>query len=126
MSTKNSRREAALKREKKKKAIIAIIAIALVVALITGLIIWQANRPDVRVFEAGASQVRLYEDGTFSASLPHGMWRSGRFSEDGATISFTYDGRTVVGGITSDALTIPDDWVDDATHNHPTQFRLRR
>lgn len=98
---------------------------------------------EIRVFENGNANVRLFADGTFIANLFHNTKITGTYTEmtDGREIAvlFTYGGInnmaggvgtfeatgsvTVVGGILDGVLTIPIDWDDG--HGHGMDFAYR-
>lgn len=130
MNTKEARRQAAIKKAQKKKTAITgivILAIAAVVALIA---IGMFQQRGERVFVArGNLQVTLRRDGSFSAILPHGVRKSGTYTEvidgDVTIVTFTRAGHTEIGTITGNVLTIPLEWDDDPRHGHPREYTLR-
>jgi len=101
------------------------------------------DNTQIRVFENGNANIRLFPDGTFIANLFHNTKITGAYTEmsDGQEIAvlFTYSGInnlshgvsafeatglvTVVGGIVDDILTIPEDWDDG--HGHGIDFVFR-
>jgi len=129
MSSKKARREAARKKARQKKMTVLIVCMLAVAAIAALIIVNLSPQSDGRVFVAGNNQVTLYEDGSFTAELPHGVSKSGTYMEiehiddDATTISFTMEGRTEVGSIIGDTLTIPHEWDDG--HGHATEFVLR-
>jgi len=127
MSTKADRRQQAMKRDKRKKRIIAAVFIAGFLMIVTILVIGQIQQRGTRVFASANNTVVLRGDGTFTATLPHGVVRSGTFSEvsvnDIITVAFVESGRTVNGTIYGNVLTIPDEWDDG--HGHPRNYILR-
>lgn len=126
---KKAIRQHAMKKDKQKKRIIAAICFTVILLLIIAQIINVYQRRGTRVYANGRFTVTLNRDGTFEASLPHGVTRSGRFSEvaDGNTtiVSFGQEGVAEVNGvINGDVLTIPIEWDDG--HRHPRDYTLRR
>jgi len=124
------RRAQARKEAKQKKIIIITVCTLIILALVGFFLVDAFERGEERVFVNGRDSITLYEDGTFTASLPHGMNLSGTFTEtttDGLTaIAFTYDGRTEVGNIIDgEDLTIPHAWEVTCGHGHGSLFRLR-
>ena len=132
MNAKEERRRNAVKKAKRKKAIM-LAGCALALVAVSALLIVHALRGEsVRVFSAGVNQVvTLYEDGTFTAHLPHNVTKAGTFTEhiegDVTAISFTHGGRTEAGSITDygdiNVLTIPQAWDDGCGHGR--DFLLR-
>jgi len=125
---KGSRRQEAMKRDKRKKRIIAAVCGAVLVTIVVLIIVGQVQQRGTRTFISGRNSVVLNTDSTFRASLPHGVERSGTFSEattDGVTtVSFTQGGTTVNGIIEDNVLTIPGEWDDG--HRHPRNYTLQR
>ena len=125
---KGNRRQEAMKRDKRKKRIIAAVCGAVLVTIAVLLIVGQIQQRGTRTFISGRNSVTLNTDGTFRAALPHGVERSGTFTEtttDGVTtVSFNQGGTTVNGNIEDNVLTIPDEWDDG--HGHPRSYTLQR
>ena len=123
---KNARREAAIKREKRKKFIIIAVCVSVGV-FITALVVFSLyEQYGTRVFTNGGLAITLRVDGTFTARLAHDT-KAGTYFEntvDGVrTISFITDGVTANGSITGKELKIPNEW--DDTHGHGVIFRLK-
>ena len=121
MAAKNTRREQAIKRDKRKKLIIIIVCVVAAAAIIAALAVNAHQRRGVRVFSAPNQTVELHTDGTFSAVLHHNIRRRGTFTEstsDGiTTITFIEGNMSAVGSIEGDILTIPAEWDDGHRHN---------
>ena len=99
-------------------------------------------RGQIRVFERGNSNIRLFPDGNFIANLWHNTKISGTYREltqgDETAVLFTHNGKThlaggvstfentgtvtVVGGIVDGILTMPIDWDDG--HGHGMEFNF--
>ena len=97
-------------------------------------------RTQIRVFERGNANIRLFPDGTFVANLWHNTKVTGTYREltqgHETAVLFTHSGKTllsggestfyetgtvtVVGGIVDDILTMPEDWDDG--HGHGMEF----
>ena len=90
-------------------------------------LIQQRGQEGPRIYTNGRSTISLRADGTFRASLPHGVVRNGTYSEvsiDGIiTVAFVEGGITVNGTINGNVLTIPNEWDDG--HGHPRNYILR-
>ena len=127
MSTKAKRRQQAMKRDRRRNRIIASVCFSILLGLVIMFIVGQIQQRGTRVYVSGNNSVVLRGDGTFTASLPHGVVRNGTFSEstsDGVTtVSFVEGPGTVSGVINGDVLTIPDEWDDG--HRHPRNYTLR-
>jgi len=125
---KGNRRQEAMKRDKRKKRIIAAVCGAVLVTIAVLLIVGHVQQRGTRTFISGRNSVTLNADGTFRAVLPHGVERSGTFTEtttDGVTtVSFNQGGTTVHANIEDNVLTIPDEWDDG--HGHPRNYTLQR
>ena len=107
--SKRQRREAAQQKAKKQKITIFVACATLVVVFVAAIFVYQATRPDMRVFAvAGNQSVTLYENGWFTARLAHNVNLSGTFFEevngDVTTISFTHGDSTVSTQIENDVL----------------------
>ena len=129
MNQKTARREAAIKKAKmKKKALITVGVLAAV--LVVGLMIWGALQNNDRVFTAAGNQViTLYEDGNFTARLPHGVFKEGMYfeqfeSDNLTTVLFILEdgGIMEAGTIEGNVLTPPLGWDDG--HGHDRAFIL--
>jgi len=101
----------------------------------------EPEKPEqIRVFENGNVNIRLFPDGTFIANLFHNSRITGTYTEmtqgDETAVLFTHNGITtaesgavsfetpgrvtVVGGIAGGVLTMPEDWDDG--HGHSRDF----
>ena len=123
---KKTRRDEAIKREKRKRMILiaALIVVILIIAVPT---LYNNLRPsNDRIFTDGQQTVTLHANGTFSARLAHDT-QSGTYAEKqegGVTVvSFTVGNTTVNGKIGGDVLTIPEEWDDQ--HGHGSQLRKK-
>ena len=127
MNAKEARRQAAIKRAKKKKAIATGIFVIAFIAVAASITVGMLQQRGERVFVAGRQQVVLRRDGSFSASLPHNVRLYGTFTEvtegDFTTLVFTHAGRTEFGSIVGNVLTIPSEWDDGC--GHPRTYTLR-
>ena len=127
MNQKAARREAAIKKAKMKKTILITIGVLAAVAVV-GLLIMGALQNNDRVFTAtGNQRIALYEDGTFTASLPHGISKEGVYmeqveSDDVTSILFFFEDRMEIGTIEGNVLTPPIEWDDG--HGHDRTFIL--
>ena len=88
----------------------------------------------IRVFENGNANIRLFPDRTFIANLFHNTKITGTYTEmtDRRETAVLFSGQdssseaspvTVVGGIVDGVLTIPEDW--DDSHGHGMDFAYR-
>jgi len=128
---KAQRREMAAKKAKRKTILIVSIIAVIVIAIIAIGIISATSQNNTAVtqneetFTHGRSSVRLLADGTFFASLPHGVQKNGTYTktDEGARtiVSFNVNGRAERGLIENNALHIPHEWDDG--HGHGSVFR---
>ena len=127
MNSKKARRESAMKKSKQKKIITLSAGALVITAFAILLVVSTLQQTDGRVYAAGSNRVVLYEDGSFTARLPHNVRKSGTYTErtenNVTTVSFRHGGRTVMGIITNDILSIPHEWRDN--HGHATEYVLR-
>jgi len=141
--SKSKRKKEAIRRAKRKRAIITVIAsIAVITIIIITIIIFSVGNRDVtelteelteltelteRIYDRGSAMVTLSDNGSFAALLWHGDTRSGTFTESvvngDTSITFMYNGSTGVGRIDGNVLHIPEQW--DDLHRHGTEFFLR-
>jgi len=125
---KGDKRQQAMKIKKRQKRIIAAVFAITLVAVAAVFLINHMQQRENRVFVLGRTAVTLSTDGTFNAILPHGIVRSGTFSETtsgGVTaVAFVENNRTVTGIINGEVLTIPPEWDDGCEHG--VDFSLRR
>jgi hypothetical protein len=124
ISVKNSRREEAIKRGKRKKTI-RLVVCALVVVAIGALLAYASfTQNGKRIFSDGHQTITLNNNGRFHAELFHEN-KEGAYTEriDGniMIITFSYDGTDAEGYIDGDILHIPDEWDDH--HGHGTELR---
>jgi len=124
---KRDRVSEAVRRDKRKKVAIISVCVAVIAIIVFFAVYdWYQDR-QTRVFTDGYQTVTLKGDGTFTARLAHDS-RNGRYTESTAagvtSISFIVDGRTDIGFIEGDVLTIPDAWDDH--HGHGTVLRRQK
>ena len=129
MNSKESRRQIAIKRARKKRVVIISVC-AIVVLAFASLVIYELLRADTsRVFVSGGSHITLHDDGTFNAQLPHNVRIAGTFTEtvsgDITTVSFNSIRGTEDGNIYGNVLTIPDAWDSGCAHGHGLRYTLR-
>jgi len=126
MNTKKERREAAQKKAKQQKVMIAVICAVGLVALGITLAVYIATRPDSRLFATDSGfSVTLYENGRFGARLFHGNNFSGSFveNEDTGAITFTHGGNVTTTIIEDDTLILPNTWRSFCrAHSHEVAF----
>ena len=88
----------------------------------------ESTSTQAEVFSLGRQTVHLLADGTFSASLAHGVRKSGSYTKteesDGTIVSFNVNGKEEVGWITNNALHLPHEWDDN--HGHGNVFPRNR
>ncbi|MCL2670865.1 MAG: hypothetical protein FWF10_02385 [Clostridiales bacterium] len=125
--SRQARREAEMKRKKKNRIIlIVVIAAILVLAAIIGFSVYRQSQ--IRVYSGGGQTVTLYSNGSFTASLSHGVNRAGAYTEtiegDTITITFSYGNTSASGTIAHNVLTLPDAWDDG--HGHGSKLGLTK
>ncbi|MCL2526860.1 MAG: hypothetical protein FWE42_00475 [Defluviitaleaceae bacterium] len=130
MTAKGRQRQNAIKKAKRIRALALGFCALLFVIVIAGILIHESRSNEGgRVFESGGSHVTLREDGTFVASLPHQVRRTGTFIETDNTylakVEFIYNGRTAIGNITGNVLTLPSTWESGCAHRHSLSYTLR-
>jgi len=120
-NAKTLRKEVAKKKAKQKKLLIICICVLVVAAAAAVAIFFIAQPSDGEVYRGGGQLVQFLEDGSFSATLPHGVRKSGTYTktvEDGRTIvAFNTDGIVVTGYIEDDMLHLPHEWDDGHGHD---------
>jgi hypothetical protein len=119
-SVKTQRREAALKKAKRKKVLIAGLCAAAVVAVLAFAIHAIVREHNTETYSGNGQMVQFLADGSYSATLAHNVRRSGTYtktSEDsGITVEFNTNGMIEIGSIVNNTLLIPEGW--DDYHNH--------
>ena len=121
-SKKEFRREMALKRARRNKTLIISACVLVVIGVIGFFVVQSIQRGDAVVYSNGVEEVKLYENGTFTASTGHAsVSHSGTYEkyEEGGVeiIFFTESGKSAAMGKIDDAgLTLPEDWNDGHGH----------
>jgi len=139
------RKEKAIKKARRKTIIlVSIFALVVITVAVVGIFARRQNNSQVtaqiretavestsrqaEVYSLGRQTVTLLEDGTFSASLAHGVRKNGTYSrieESGGTmVSFNVNGNEEVGWIANDSLHLPHEWDDN--HGHGNVFPRNR
>ena len=126
------KKENAIKKARIKTLIIVLIVVLIVVAAaflgiyVRGRNSSTASQNSAEIYSLGRDTVQLFKDGTFSASLPHSVQKSGTYTKttDGSRIivSFNVDGMTNIGRIENNALYLPHEWDDGHGHSHDNVF----
>ena len=124
---KRDRVTEAIAREKRKRArIIAISVTVVVIIAFFAVYDWYQGK-QTRLYSDGYQTVTLNANGTFTAKLAHES-KSGTYTESTSAgntrISFIVDGKTDIGSIVGEVLTIPDAWDDH--HGHGAILRLQK
>ena len=82
------------------------------------------EKSENEIFSYHGQTVQLLTDGTFTASLAHGVIKSGTFSKttenDRTVVLFNVNGNVEVGRIVNNSLHIPREWDDN--HGHGNVF----
>ena len=117
---KISKRELAIKKAKRKKAIIIVVVSVVALALVVALVISAVTSAMTEVYTDGSTTIELRPSGRFSAKMYHQDTYSGTYakSADGTSVTFTYSGLSVVGRIEGNTLHLPSEWDDG--HGHGT------
>jgi len=128
---KAQKQENAIKKANRKK-FFAIMIFSLIVLAVAAIIfvpgilqtISGSSHNESEVFGQGRSIIELNVNGTFSASLPHNVNKSGTYTKtvEGARtlVNFNVDGNIEVGRIENNSLHLPREWDDG--HGHGTVF----
>jgi hypothetical protein len=119
--TKAQRREEARKKAKQKKIIIISLCVLAVLAVSALVIYLVAGDSGTEIYSHGGQTVRLLEDGTFTATLAHGVRKSGEYvrvvNDEGIMmVTFVSGNEVGVGRIVNGALHIPESWDDGHGH----------
>jgi len=145
---KKNKKEIAVKKARKKKVIIAVITL-LITAGAIGFFVYLSNQPkpeneginsqqspqneeisrrqiqeNEEIYRYGGQTIRLLSDGSFIASMAHGIRKEGTYSKttegDITTVIFNSNGRDEIGRIINNTLHIPQEWDDG--HGHGNRF----
>ena len=127
-SNKKIRREAAIKKAKRKRNAIIAVCGVLVIAFIVFMIITIIDNAGTQTYSDGYASVVLRPNGRFTSTLYHNDRYTGTYTTSesgGATlVHFSQDnGGTAVGIITDGVFVIPDAWDDG--HGHGSALPLR-
>ena len=125
-TAKAQRKEKAIKKAIRKKAlIIGICALVVIVALVFTFFpgfLKNNNVTDAETYSHRGQTVHLFSDGKFTANMAHGVRKSGTYTktaEDGRTaVTFNADGRADIGWIINNALHTPEEWEDGHSHGN--------
>jgi len=117
---KAQRKEEAIKKAKRKKQMIIGICALVVVAVAVVAVITIIGQRGTETYSTGGQTVQLQQDGTFSATLAHGVRRNGTFTKtvenNRTTVTFNTGGVIEIGWIENNALHIPNEWDDGHGH----------
>ena len=122
---KSRKIQAEKKARKKRLALVGAIAAAALIGVVA--LAFQGLRlAGAEVYGYSGQRVRLFADGRFDASLPHGMSFKGKYSKDPwipgeISVAFVYGGGAVTGWIAGDMLLLPLEWDDGHGHAHALQ-----
>jgi hypothetical protein len=125
------KREKAIKKSKRKKAIAATILVLVTLGAI-GYLVYTSNQQNsagadgnAEVYSHWGQTVRLLPDGTFNAVLAHRVRKNGTYTktteDDRVTVSFYVNGREEIGSIVNNILYMPGEWDDG--HGHGNALR---
>ena len=130
MSSKKARREQAIRKKQRNRRVIITACIVALAAFVGFYAIYAFNQRNNRVFAEDDQRVTLFENGNFTAQLPHGVNKSGTYTEedtDGTiTITFVYDGTRSQGNIVDDILILPNEWIGGCGHGHSDRLPQTR
>ena len=118
------------KANKKNTAgILIFIFVVLAVAaylLIPGLLekFSGSGKGETEIFSHGRQKVELNADGTFKASLAHGVNKNGTYTKKAegsrTIVTFIVNGKQEIGRIENNSLHLPNEWDDG--HGHGSVF----
>jgi hypothetical protein len=132
---KSKKQEKILLREKaekeaKRQKILIICVCALIAAVVLTLAVLRAARnDDAETYSDGFQTIRLFNNGSFTATLAHGTHIRGNYKRINAggkvEIHFTTDGnrRSGIGYIENGELEIPWEWQDGCGHGNVLRRR---
>jgi len=130
---KARKKENAEKKANRKKAtvfawIISLAILAAVTVIFLPRIMERFSgtiqKNEAEVYSHGRSKIELNADGTFSASLPHGVRKNGTYTKRSQgrdiLVNFNVNGNIEVGRIENNSLHLPREWDDG--HGHGSVF----
>jgi hypothetical protein len=120
--SKALRKEAALKKAKQKKIVIAIVCALAAAAVLAFIIHMTGRQANTETYSGGGLIVQLLDNGQFSATLAHNIRKNGTYTktaEGGRTVvSFNVNGVIETGWIEDGALRVPVEWEDACGHTN--------
>ncbi|MCL2443161.1 MAG: hypothetical protein FWD13_06815 [Treponema sp.] len=114
------------KTNKKHNKVGLLCVYALIISLVIFLVLscTKDEKSENEIFSYHGQTVQLLADGTFTASLAHGVRKSGTFTKttenDRTIVSFNVNGKVEVGRIINNSLHLPREWDDG--HGHGNVF----
>jgi len=102
---------------------IGLLSAFALIIIFAGLII-SCSKNETEIYSYHGQTVQLSADGNFTASLAHGVKKSGTYSKtaenDRIIVSFNVNGNVEVGRIINNSLHLPKEWDDG--HGHGDVF----
>jgi len=123
------KKEKAVKKARLKAFIVVLIVVLILAAVVVtiGIVRGKNNsnaQHSAETYALGRQTVQLLENGTFSASLAHGVQKSGTYTKttegNRTIVSFNVNGKTEIGRIENNSLHLPSEWEDG--HGHGNVF----
>ncbi|MCL2265173.1 MAG: hypothetical protein FWC22_03925 [Treponema sp.] len=123
---KTLKKENETKKAKRKKFIIICVFVLVVIAIaaVTVFLLNQNKTVVIESYSYRGQTVCLLSDGTFNASLAHGVTKKGTYDKitEGGTalVFFNVNGNNEIGIIENSTLYLPKEWDDG--HGHGSAF----
>jgi len=112
------------KKAKQKRLIIICVCVLIALIIAAIALYFFTGQKSAETFVLNGQTVQLHDDGKFSASLAHGVRKSGTYTKrtenGGIVVSFNINGKIENGWIINNALYLPDEWDDN--HGHGNVF----
>ena len=117
-----------LAKKSRNKKILTIGILILAVLAVIGIFQYINNNKaegEGETYSLGGQKIQLFADNTFTASLAHGVKKSGTYiktqDNDTESVIFFENDNTATGRIINGSLHLPGEWDDD--HNHGNVFK---
>jgi len=103
---------------------IGLLSIFALMIILTGLVIISCDKNEAEIYSYYGQTVQLLANGDFTASLAHGVKKSGTYSKktenDIIIVTFNVNGNMEAGRIINNSLHLPNEWDDG--HGHGDVF----
>ena len=121
---KARRAELAKKKAKRIKIMVICCCSLAAAALVTFAVLAAVSQSGTETYSADGQTIRLFDDGTFTASLSHNERKSGTYTKSTAgnliVVHFTAGSQVVTGEIRNNELHLPSEWMSGCGHDYTT------